>query len=238
MDTITIDARFCGPPESGNGGYVAGMLANRSARPVRVMLRRPPPLNVPMVVRHNGEHLELKHDGELIAEAEPFEPDLPVPAAPAYVEALQASRDYSGFRQHPFPGCFVCGPQRARGDGLRIFPGRLGDTQYVAAPWIPDESLCAGDGKVHAQFIWAALDCPGYFAAANDGRVMLLGRIAARIDRRVHAEESCIVLGCKLGSEGRKHHVATLLYDDDGELCAGAMATWIEPAARAPQPAA
>jgi hypothetical protein len=31
--TLSIDPRFCGPPEIGNGGYVAGLLARRSVSP-------------------------------------------------------------------------------------------------------------------------------------------------------------------------------------------------------------
>lgn len=229
MQIITIGARFCGPPESGNGGYVAGMLAGQSLAPVRVRLRKPPPLNASLVVHtlENGR-LELKRDDDLVAEAERFQVELQAPAAPAYVDALDASRSYSGFKHHPYPGCFVCGPSRTRGDGLRIFPGAWGQEGMVAAPWMPDASLCGADGKVCSEFIWAALDCPGYFAAANDGRHMLLGEIAARIDRRVHAAESCVVVGWKLERDGRKHFVGTALYDDDGEPCARALATWIE----------
>jgi len=232
VEFISIDARFCGPPASGNGGYVAGRLANHWQRSVRVSLRRPPPLNVPMAVLHSGERLELKRDAELIAEAEPCDVSAQIPAAPDYMQALDASRAFAGFHQHPFPGCFVCGPQRARGDGLRIFPGRIADSELLAAPWMPDESLCGADGKVLNEFMWAALDCPGYFAAANDGRVMLLGRIAAHIERRVHASEACVVVARRIGSEGRKHEVNTFVYDDDGELCASAVATWIEPSTR------
>jgi hypothetical protein len=233
VEIISIAARFCGPPTSGNGGYVAGMLANHAERPVRVRLRKPPPLTAPMVVRRQVEgRLELRRDGELIAEAEPFDFTLEVPRPPAYIEALDASRAYPGFRQHPFPSCFVCGPQRARCDGLRIFPGRLPGREVVAAPWIADDSLCAADGKVCSEFMWAALDCPGYFAAAADGRVMLLGQIAVHVDRRVHAAESCVVLGWGISSEGRKHIVGTALFDDDGEPCARALATWIEPEPR------
>jgi hypothetical protein len=229
VEIITIGARFCGPPDSGNGGYTCGMIAGQSQVPLRVRLRKPPPLSAPLIV-HRGDdgRLEVKCDGELIAEAEPHMLQLDVPAAPSYVAALNASRSYPGFRQHAFPTCFVCGPQRARGDGLRIFPGAWGDSGIVAAPWMPDESLCAADGKVCSEFMWAALDCPGYFAARDDYRVMLLGEIAAKIDRRVHAAESCVVLGWRLGSEGRKHYVGTAVYDDGGEPCARALATWIE----------
>ena len=229
MQIITIAARFCGPPDSGNGGYVSGMLAGQSQVPVRVRLRKPPPLNAPLIVhRHEDGRLELKRDGEVIVEAEPHDFDLEVPAAPAYVEALNASRSYIGFKQHPFPTCFVCGPQRSRGDGLRIFPGAWGDSGLVIAPWMPDESLCSADGKVCFEFMWAALDCPGYFAAQDDGRPMLLGEIAAQVYRRVHASESCVLVGWKLSHKGRKYTVGTALYDDDGEPCARAVATWIE----------
>jgi hypothetical protein len=229
METISIAARFCGPPASGNGGYVSGMLAACAPKPVRIALRKPPPLTVPLAVRHVAEdRLELRREGQLIAEAEPFTFAIQPPAAPGYMEALEVSRGYYGFRHHHFPTCFVCGPQRARGDGLRIFPGPVA-AGVVAAPWLPDESLSADDGKIRSEFMWAALDCPGYCAAQEDGRLMLLGQIAARVDRRVHVGESCVVLGWRVGSEGRKHHVGTALFDEDGECCARAVATWIEP---------
>ena len=133
MQIITIGARFCGPPDSGNGGYVAGMLAGQSHAPVRVRLRKPPPLNASLVVHtlDNGG-LELKRDDEVIAEAQRYQVELQAPAAPAYVDALDASRSYTGFKHHPYPGCFVCGPQRARGDGLRLFPA-----PGAATAWSP-----------------------------------------------------------------------------------------------------
>ena len=83
----------------------------------------------------------------LIASAEPAELTLEVPRPPDYLAALEASRHYAGFNDHAFPGCFVCGPERLRGDGLRIFAGPWtgeagGDTAEaaagrVAAPWVP-----------------------------------------------------------------------------------------------------
>lgn len=121
----------------------------------------------------------------------------------------------------------MCGPHRRRGDGLRIFPGAL-ESGLWAAPWLPSDDLDAGDGKVAAVFHWAALDCPGYFAVSAGRRPMLLGEMHAHIDRRVHTGEPCTVVAWKLGAEGRRHHAGTALYDEDGELCARARATWIE----------
>ncbi len=231
-ETLLIASRFCGPPQSGNGGYTAGMIAGLASVPVRVRLRTPPPLDVPMAVhRLEGNRLDIKHEGELIAEAQPHAFSLEVPPAPSYAEALNASRRYVGFDHHPFPTCFVCGPKRTRGDGLCIFPATYGDSGIVIAPWLPDDSLGDGEGRVCGQFMWAALDCPGWFAATNEARTMLLGQIAVHVDRRVHVAESCVIAGWKLSQEGRKHIVGTALYDDDGEPCARAIATWIEPAA-------
>jgi hypothetical protein len=44
MQTITIARRFRGPPNSGNGGYVCGMLARYITGAAEVTLRAPPPL--------------------------------------------------------------------------------------------------------------------------------------------------------------------------------------------------
>jgi hypothetical protein len=154
--------------------------------------------------------------------------DLDVPAAPGYIQAVWASQHYAGFRGHAFPECFVCGPHRRRGDGMRIFPGTL-ESGMVAAPWLPADPLDGGDGKVAAEFHWAALDCPGYFAVSGGRRVMLLGEMQAHIDRRVHVGESCTVIGWRIAAEGRKHVAGTAIFDEDGELCARARATWIEP---------
>jgi hypothetical protein len=225
---LTVAPRFCGPPNSGNGGYVCGMIAQFSRSTLRVRLQRPPPLGVPLgVERDEAGVVTLRHQDEVIASGKPDELRLEVPPAPDYVEALRASRSFIGFQHHPYPSCFVCGPQRARGDGLRIFAGRMEDRALVAAPWMPDASL-APSGKVLPEFIWAALDCPGYFAAMEDGRPALLGEFMARVDRLVHTGESCVVIGWRIASDGRKHTVGTALFDEDGELCARAQALWIE----------
>ena len=226
--TMTIPRRFNGPPESGNGGYSCGAFAVATGAHLRVRLLAPPPLDVPLVVEPgNEERSWLLRDGDRpIASGVPDKLELDVPAAPPYVQAVWASQHYTGFQEHIFPGCFVCGPQRRRGDGLRIFPGLL-DSDIVAAPWLPADNLDGGDGKVSVEFHWAALDCPGYFALGTP-RVMLLGEMQAHVDRRVHVGEACTVIGWKLGAEGRKHYSGTAIFDEDGELCARARSTWID----------
>ena len=226
--TLRIARRFNGPPESGNGGYSCGAFAVATRQDLCVRLRAPPPLDVPMVVeRGTGDDTWLLRDGErVVASAVSAKLELEVPGAPAYVQAVWASQHYAGFKEHPFPDCFVCGPHRRRGDGLRIFPGAL-DSDIVAAPWLPADDLDGGDGKVAVEFHWAALDCPGYFALGTP-RKMLLGEMQAHVDRRVRVGESCTVIGWKIGSERRRHFSGTALFDQEGELCARARLTWVD----------
>jgi len=230
VTSVTIARRYNGPADSGNRGYVCGALAVAVAADVSVRLASPPPLEVALAItRDEAAGGWLMRKGErLIATAVPGRLQLDVPDPPEYVQAVWASQHYPGFHGHIFPDCFVCGPHRRRGDGLRIFPGRL-DSGLVAAPWLPAESLDGGDGKVAVEFHWAALDCPGYFAITPGRRLMLLGEMHAHVDRRVHVGESCTVIGWKIGSEGRKYLAGTAIFDEDGELCARAIATWVEP---------
>jgi hypothetical protein len=233
VTVLTIAPRFCGPPASANGGYFAGMVAALADAPVRVRLRRPPPLAAAMPAERLPDgRIIVRHKDETVAEAMPATLELEVPPPVSRLEAVEASRRFSGWQQHVFPRCFVCGPQRGRGDGLRIFAGEVagrGAPAVLAAPWIPDASLALPDGRIAPQFMWAALDCPGYFATATDGRVMLLAELTAHVERRLRVDEPAVAVGWHLGGEGRVHEAGTALFGEDGELCARARALWIEP---------
>jgi len=230
VPSLTVDERFCGPPGCANGGYLAGLLAQFSQDLVQVRIERPIPLQVPLEVRSDAAGaLELVREGAILARAQPVAFELAVPQPPDYLRALDASCHFIGFDRHAFPDCFVCGPDRARGDGLRIFAGALSGEDRVAATWVPDVSLSAGNGKVRPEFMSAALDCPGYFAARSDGVPMLLGEFTAHVDRCVHIDEPCIVVGWRIAVSGRKYEVGTALFDYDGDLCARARALWVEP---------
>ena len=228
MTTLSIAGRFQGPPNSGNGGYVCGLVAATVHADLKVRLLMPPPLDTPLgLVREGDGDWVLASAAGPVARGAAGLLELDVPSPPRYVQAVWASQHYPGFREHAFPDCFVCGPHRRRGDGMRIFPGML-DTGIVAAPWLPPDTLDAGDGKVAVEFHWAALDCPGYFAVSGGRRVMLLGELQAHIDRRVHVGEPCTVIGWKIGAEGRKHQAGTAIFDEDGEQCARGRAPWLE----------
>jgi hypothetical protein len=230
MTTLTIARRFRGPPTSANGGYFAGMVAAAAAQTVAVRLLSPPPLDTAFALETEADGaLRVLHDAQAIAEARPAVLALQPARRPGYLEAVEASRAYAGFRYHRFPDCFVCGTNRVRGDGLRIFAGPMPELGIVAAPWVPDVSLDRGDGKVLPQHMSAALDCPGYYAVALADQMMLLGEFTAHLDRLVHVGEACTVIGWKIASSGRKHEAGTALFDGKGELCGRARALWIEP---------
>jgi len=203
---------------------------------VRIRLERPIPLAVPLELNSaEGGELELTHEGTRLARALPAgDFALEVPPAPSYLAALEASRHFFGFTNHLYPGCFVCGTARARGDGLRVFAGRWGPEYQVAALWVAEATLADQTGKVRPEFISAALDCPGAFAARDDMGQMLLGEFTAHIDRRVHVDEPCVILGWRIAARGRKFEVGTALFDQSGELCARARGVWIELRANPP----
>jgi hypothetical protein len=227
-DTIRVEKRFCGPPNSGNGGYVCGRLAQFLGGTAVVRLEVPPPLDTDMSVREVGSGVELVNGATIVAQARPVVLSLDIPAAPGYAEAEAAAKSYRGFRVHPFPGCFVCGPERAAGDGLRIFAGPL-RSGFVAGVWTPDASLGDSNGRVRNEFVWSALDCPGAFSfEVPEGAAMVLGELAASLRGPVSVGERCILLGWELARDGRRHFTGTALYSETGECRAYARATWFE----------
>ena len=224
--TVRIERRFCGPPDTGNGGYLCGQLARYMPGSSLVRLEVPPPLETEMQVKKSGTSVELVQGATVVARARPAVMSLDIPPAPTFAEAEAAARAYRGFRSHPFPTCFVCGPQRAAGDGLRIFPGPL-RTGVVACTWVPDAWLGDAKGRVLTEFVWAALDCPGAFSFEfPDNTPVVLGEMAASLRRAVSVGERYIVLGWELARVDRRHYTGTALYSESGEYRACARATW------------
>ncbi|MDT7573325.1 MAG: hypothetical protein QOE05_3499 [Actinomycetota bacterium] len=212
---MRIDRRYNGPPSSGNGGVSCGLLAAYVDAPtVEVTLRRPPPLDVEMTVAAG----EL-YDGEvLVASAASATVDVDPHPPVSLEQAAAAEPTFTGFVEHPFPGCFVCGTDRTPPDGLGLRPGRIGDG-VVATRWTPtsDEPFLT----------WAALDCPGAWAGDVPGRLVVLGRMTLQQLVPPRVGEPHVVVGWTVGHEGRKTYSGTALYDATGALHAIAHQTWI-----------
>jgi hypothetical protein len=225
VSEITVARRFQGPPNSGNGGYSAGSFASAVGwvGPIEVTLRKPPPLDVPMQVEHDGSAAVLRWEDHVIASAATAELAEPPDAVPvSWEEARAAEPSYPGFDRHPFPDCFVCGVDRNPSEALALFPGRVGAGVVAAAwqvqPWAAD----------HVELCWAALDCPSGWSIEVRGRPAVLGRMTAEVRRTPAAGERCIVVGRSLGREGRKAFADATLWGEDSTLLAHASTIWIE----------
>ena len=189
---IIIARRFCGPPESGNGGYVAGLLAKAMPTDSQVTLHAPPPLDTPLDLTPAANGMQLRQDGKLLASVRPHQLTLDIPAPPSYGEAEAAETRFEGIVRHDLPGCFVCGTNRQPYDGLRIFTGPMTDRPgHVAAIWCPDTTLVNEHGDVASEFLWAALDCPGFFAVRSVSGPALLGVSAPAFCSRPDPASPC-----------------------------------------------
>ena len=230
IEHFEIAGRFRGPPRSGNGGYTCGRIARHLQGTVAVRLKLPPPVGTGLRLEYTDDEARLFHGAALVGEGRRAPLDLAAPTGPSFAEAEEASTAYIGFKTHNFPGCFVCGPAREPGDGLRIFPGRLPGKAALAAPWIPDRSLASNSPGVDPEFLWSALDCTGAFAVlpSKDDVAIVLGELCASIVGDVLPNERCVVTGWPLGVEGRKRLAGSAVYAEDGRLVALARAVWIE----------
>jgi hypothetical protein len=237
MTSVTIDKRYCGPPNSGNGGYVCGRLARHIAGGAEVTLRAPPPLDRPLdVATADSGSWELRDGDTLLATGRGASVE-PARLETASFEEASAAQMMTPLKphEHPLPTCFVCGPARAHGDGLRIFAGPLPRRPAVlAATWVPDPTLAAEDGLVAPEFLWSALDCPTGYATnyrpesgSYERTPILLGRMSARIEARPRPGERCVVTAWEVGRDGRKRLAEAAAHGEAGQLLAVARATWI-----------
>jgi hypothetical protein len=237
-DHILIGRRFCGPPDSGNGGYACGLVAARVDGPAEVTLRLPPPLETALRVERAGDGSVRVLDGDAVVavgmpRSEELGLDVPDPVSVADAErAATTSELHEHAEEHPFPTCFVCGPMRAPDDGLHILVGPVPGREVAGAAWTPAADLAGRDGAVRPEFVWAALDCSGgvgsWLADPIGGNPFVLGRMAVTISRPVRVGAPHVVVGWRAGHEGRKVTAGSAMFTASGELVALARATWIQ----------
>jgi hypothetical protein len=230
-EPVSIQKRFNGPLDSGNGGYCSGIAAGFVGGAAEVNLRRPVPLDTRLdVVRETDGSVRLLDHETLVIEARP-EPeltvDLPPPVSPS--EARAATTRYRAPTEGVFSRCFVCG--RAREDAFGVFAGEVEGREVVASAWTPPAWTADEAGRVYPEFVWAVLDCPTYFAVYMDGEMPLsvLARLTARIQAPVIAGTEHVVIAWPLESDGRKQHAGAAVLSAGGDPLAVAHALLIEP---------
>jgi hypothetical protein len=197
-----------------------------------VSLRRPVPLDRALALRpeEGGKVCAFAGD-ELIVEAVPAGPLLAWDGALVGIEEARVAREkYAAPSDGEFGHCFVCG--RSRHDGFDVFTGPVEGTDLVASPWTPPAWAGDADGTVRPEFVWAALDCPGYFALhGGDTTVAYLARQQVEIDAPIHTEVEYVVVGRPLERSGRKGISATAVLDLDGAVLAHAECLLVVPRA-------
>ena len=222
---LIVPRRFCGPPDSGNGGWTAGALATTLAREpadhvdgwptIEVSLRQPPPLDTPLdVVAGPDDTATATFGGAVIATAR-----------------LRA-------RRHPDRGGRGRPRRRAGGRGgvrrtrvppvphvLRLRHRARGGRRAAHLPRSrgPDDAggTVTGERRPRGRDLdaapqrrartstptstttprasvaatWAALDCVGGWAGDLTERLMVLGRMTTRIDTLPVIGEEHVVVG-------------------------------------------
>lgn len=231
-DSLYIESRFNGPHGSGNGGYSAGVLAGLLGGEAEVSLRRPVPLDRELqVVREDAAAVRVLDGEDLILEGRRAELELELPAPVGPQEARVAARRYRGSSDNVFCNCFVCGKARAREESFEVFAGEVEGRPLVATPWIPPPWTAGRSGHVAPEFVWAALDCPTYFATYMEGQhpLSFLARVTARVDAEIPLGVEHVVIAWPIETDGRKRYAGSALLSAEGEALAVASALLIEP---------
>jgi hypothetical protein len=234
--TLFVPGTFNGPPARAHGGYVCGRLAALAAShltgQVVVALHLPIPLETPLEYRISGARGYVAVDGQLAATVSAANRAVPaiqaVSAADAVIAQARADR-----RGHPFPTCFACGTDRP--DGLRLLPGPApGRAGTTACAWSPDPAVCGGDGRVVAEIVWSALDCPGGWTCDLVRESRVLTSMTAVVAALPHERGSYVIGGQLLGIRGRTATTATAIFSEEGTVLARALAGWATVAALRP----
>jgi hypothetical protein len=237
-ETVRFERRFQGFTAGALGGYAAGVAARGIDGPAEANLRALPPLERELSIEHDGERVELRDGETVVVEVAPaeFELDLPTPLGSEEAEA--AGRDpVHDHGRHLYPDCFTCGPNRAAGDGLRLFmgfvPGREG---ILGTAWTPDPGL-VDDAALPEELVWAALDCPTIWAAwltdtgavnVPEGRFTVLARQRVEALGPIRLGEPAIVSAWPISRDGRKHLSGAAIHAPDGRLLARAESLLVE----------
>ena len=218
---IVLPRRYRGPLTSANGGYACGRLAAFvDAEEVEVTLRLP----LRSIARSRSSTRTAGRSSSTATHSSPrrgrrrsrSSRRRRCPSTPPTRRASDTPASWSP----DFGECYVCG---VREDGLEIRVGPVAGREPLhAAPVALRET--------GAEFVWAAVDCPGAYAVGAEGRGdIVLGRMTARVDRVPEAGDELVVASWPLGEDGRKLYAGTALFAPDGELLALARQTWIAP---------
>ena len=224
MKTITFDKRHEGLGGAVNGGYLTGVLAEAAGTDgLTVWIRRPVPVGEPVNLFAENGWAAIRHCDRTLVETTRTSESVSETAFVPVDEAISAEPSDLGLEM--FADCFVCG--RGAPEGLGVEPRRLEDGRF-AAVWHPATSdLIAGE-VVPAEYLHAALDCPGGFAVLTAaGQPALTGSMTDRVDFFPRTDQRLIVVGEAGAADGRKLQAITTIFTESGETVATSEAIWV-----------
>lgn len=227
--TIRIPSRFNGPVNAANGGYICGVLSRHLPWDAEFRLKKMIPVEQDLTLEVGADSANLYAGESIYITAHPGGVNKRMPPPnPGFEAAKIASKKYIGRQVATAYGqCFVCSLLRPD-DGMQIHAGQTEDPEVYASHWIPEDYMMEGE-KIATEFIYAALDCPGAYAAmGTTQKELLLGTFAVHIDGEIQAGEQCVVTAWCSERAGRKSFSHTALYGADESLVARADAIWFQ----------
>lgn len=223
--STVIDRRFRGSADSAQSGYAAGKAASHAEGTVKVEIRGPAPVEQELLVEIDPEeHVTVLHGSHVVMEASPdAELTIAVPASADVIDEIFARGPVTAAQHQDRPHCFGCSLERE--DGLGIATRPVGATGIWGTTWTPDESLPSTGGFVDDEILWAALDCPGSFAASDlSGRPSevtgspSLEAMTVQIREKVRVGEQLAVMGWTLAYSDSAVDCGTAIVDRTGRV--------------------
>jgi hypothetical protein len=232
-ERVVIGSRFESWDGIAHGGYVSGVAASWVGPDCEVTLRQAAPFDQELTVERGEDgEVELRDGAAVVARGAPADVRIQVPEPIPFQEAISRKWSHDKLTDHPTPNCFCCGYERAEGDGLRVFPAPIPERELgqVAAAWVPDPAFAGDDGCLRTEFVWAALDCPGFWGMAlSIGHMpnVITIRLAASVRGVVRPGEPHVVMGWPIEHRGRKFLCGSAIFGPDDDLLASGRATWL-----------
>lgn len=227
---IRVPARFNGPDDHANGGYLCGLLAAQLPWRAEFTLRKMIPVEADLELEISDQSASLLQGENVLVTARPgVLSEIILPDNPGFKVARElGTHAWQSRSLGNYPNCYVCGRHRGKGDGMQLHAAPLPQSNNYCTAWIPETYMTTGKSElVDPKFIFAALDCPGADAAVA-GRALrvLLGRFTVGVFREIKAGEQCVILAWCEKREGRKHFSQTLIYGENGAVAARGEAIW------------
>lgn len=100
----------------------------------------------------------------------------------------------------------------------------------LAGVWTPHANFAGPDGLVTSEIVWAALDCPGWYAwlVREAHSAGLVGTMTGEVVRCPRVGEPHIVMAWPIeGGTGRKRYCGVAMFTADGECLARGRQVWI-----------